>query len=68
MVYGVNNEKMNCDHLFNLFCLYGNVVKVKTLVNKPGAAMIQYTDKMSTDIAIRNLNNLTLFGQKFQLS
>ncbi|XP_057295132.1 heterogeneous nuclear ribonucleoprotein L-like isoform X1 [Hydractinia symbiolongicarpus] len=68
MVYGVNNEKMNCDHLFNLFCLYGNVVKVKTLVNKPGAAMIQYTDKMSTDISIRNLNNLTLFGQKFQLS
>jgi len=30
--------------------------------------MIQYTDKMSTDIAIRNLNNLTLFEQKFQLS
>ena len=28
MVYGVNHEKMNCDHLFNLFCLYGNVVKV----------------------------------------
>jgi len=68
MVYGVNNDKMNCDHLFNLFCLYGNVVKVKALVNKPGAAMIQYTDKMSTDIAIRNLNNLTLFEQKFQLS
>eukprot|EP00111_Clytia_hemisphaerica_P022910 TCONS_00067462-protein len=68
MVYGVNSERMNCDHLFNLFCLYGNVVKVKTLVNKPGAAMIQYTDKMSTDISIRNLNNLTLFGQKFQLS
>ena len=42
--------------------------QVKTLVNKPGAAMIQYTDKMSTDISIRNLNNLTLFGQKFQLS
>lgn len=38
------------------------------MVNKPGAAMIQYTDKMSTDISIRNLNNLTLFGQKFQLS
>ncbi|XP_012563622.1 heterogeneous nuclear ribonucleoprotein L isoform X1 [Hydra vulgaris] len=68
MVYGVNHEKMNCDHLFNLFCLYGNVVKVKTLVNKPGSAMIQYTDKVSTDISIRNLNNLTLFGQKFQLS
>eukprot|EP00795_Rhopilema_esculentum_P016045 gene16045-7391_t len=68
MVYGVNLERMNCDKLFNLFCLYGNVVKVKVLTNKVGAAMIQYTDKMSTDIAIRNLNNLTLFVNKFQLS
>ena len=31
MVYGVNSERMNCDHLFNLFCLYGNVVKVTIL-------------------------------------
>ena len=28
MVYGLNPEKMNCDRLFNLFCLYGNVIKV----------------------------------------
>ena len=28
MVYGINLERMNCDKLFNLFCLYGNVVKV----------------------------------------
>jgi len=68
MVYGINLDRMNCDKLFNLFCLYGNVVKVKILTNKLGASMIQYTDKMSTDIAIRNLNNLTLFGNKFQLS
>lgn len=28
MVYGLNMEKINCDSLFNLFCLYGNVVRV----------------------------------------
>jgi len=28
MVYGLNPEKMNCQKLFNLFCLYGNVVRV----------------------------------------
>lgn len=28
MVYGLNAEKMNCQRLFNLFCLYGNVVRV----------------------------------------
>lgn len=31
MVYGLNAEKMNCDRIFNLFCLYGNVVKVGSL-------------------------------------
>lgn len=28
MVYGLNPDRMNCDRLFNLFCLYGNVIKV----------------------------------------
>ena len=30
MVYGLNAEKMNCQRLFNLFCLYGNVVRVRS--------------------------------------
>lgn len=28
MVYGLNSEKFNCQKLFNLFTLYGNVVRV----------------------------------------
>ena len=28
MVYGLNMERMNCDLVFNLFCLYGNVDRV----------------------------------------
>ena len=28
MVYGLNMERINCDRLFNLVCLYGNVCKV----------------------------------------
>ena len=28
MVYGMNMERMNCDRVFNLFCLYGNVDRV----------------------------------------
>ena len=28
MCYGLNMEKINCQKLFNLFCLYGNVVRV----------------------------------------
>lgn len=29
MVSGLHQEKMNCSHVFNLFCLYGNVEKVQ---------------------------------------
>ena len=28
MVYGLNQDKMNAMKLFNLFCLYGNIVRV----------------------------------------
>ena len=28
MVYGLNPTKMNCDLVFNMFCLFGNVLKV----------------------------------------
>lgn len=28
MAYGLDSEKFNCQRVFNLFCLYGNVVRV----------------------------------------
>jgi heterogeneous nuclear ribonucleoprotein L len=28
MVYGLNHDKMNAERLFNLLCLYGNVIRV----------------------------------------
>lgn len=31
MVYGLDKDKVNPDKLFNLFCLYGNVVKVRVV-------------------------------------
>lgn len=34
MVYGLNRDKMNCDRLFNLLCLYGNVFKVLSSITK----------------------------------
>lgn len=33
MVYGLHPERLNCDRLFNLFCLYGNVAKVSIVLN-----------------------------------
>lgn len=31
MAYGLNHEKMNCERLFNILCLYGNVSRVSLL-------------------------------------
>ena len=28
MIYGLPTNRFNCDHLFNLVCSYGNVLKV----------------------------------------
>jgi heterogeneous nuclear ribonucleoprotein L len=66
MIYGLT-EKMNCQRVFNLFCLYGNVVRIKFLKSKEGAAMIQMGDQASCERAMKNLNNSFFFGSKMQL-
>ncbi|XP_029427418.1 heterogeneous nuclear ribonucleoprotein L isoform X3 [Rhinatrema bivittatum] len=67
MVYGLDQSKMNCDRVFNVFCLYGNVEKVKFMKSKPGAAMVEMADGYSVDRAITNLNNSFMFGQKLNV-
>ncbi|XP_074662856.1 heterogeneous nuclear ribonucleoprotein L-like isoform X3 [Tubulanus polymorphus] len=67
MVYGLNMERMNCDRLFNMFCLYGNVVRIKFLKSKEGVAMIQMGDALSVDRSLVNLNNSFFFDSKLQL-
>ena len=67
MVYGLNAEKMNANRLFNLFCLYGNVTRVKFLKTKEGCAMVQLGDSAAVERVIANLNNAVFFGAKMQL-
>ena len=61
MFYGLSNT-MNCDRLFNLVCLYGNVVRIKYLRSKSDAAMVQMADHESCMEVIRHLNDLSVFG------
>lgn len=68
MVYGLNLDKMNCDRLFNLLCLYGNVFKVKYLKTKEGSAMVQMGDAASVDRAIFYLNGLEFFNTKMNVN
>lgn len=66
MVYGLD-PKINCDRVFNLFCLYGNVEKVKFMKSKPGAAMVEMANGYAVDHAITHLNNNYMFGQKLNV-
>jgi len=67
MVYGLNCSQMNCTRIFNLFCLYGNVVRVKFLKTKEGCAMVQMGDSLAVERAVTNLNNISFFESKMQL-
>ncbi|XP_029637625.1 heterogeneous nuclear ribonucleoprotein L isoform X2 [Octopus sinensis] len=67
MAYGLNMDKINCDSIFNLFCLYGNVVRIKFLKSKEGSAMVQMGDNQAVDRVIQNLNNCYFVGKKIQL-
>merc|ERR1712096_336584 len=61
MVYGLDLEKLNCDKLFNLLCLYGNVLKIKFLKTKSNTAMAQMCTPGAVDRACQWLNGVKLF-------
>ncbi|XP_028321694.1 heterogeneous nuclear ribonucleoprotein L-like isoform X2 [Gouania willdenowi] len=67
MVYGLDPSKINADKVFNIFCLYGNVERIKFMKSKPGAAMVEMADCYSVDRAISHLNSNFLFGQKLNV-
>lgn len=62
MCYNLPDD-VSCDGVFNLFCLYGNVTKVKLLASKEGVAMVQMFDKAQADQALNHLNNVNLLSK-----
>ncbi|XP_065079707.1 heterogeneous nuclear ribonucleoprotein L-like [Ochlerotatus camptorhynchus] len=56
MVYGLDNNTAHTDMLFNLFCLYGNVVRIKFVKTKGGTAMIQMGYAIAVERSIQHLN------------
>lgn len=68
MCYGMQDDKMNCDRLFNLLCLYGNVVSIKFLKSKDDAAMVQMGDPAACQLVIEQLNDLSVFGNPLRVT
>uniref|UniRef100_A0A1I7SMS2 RRM domain-containing protein n=1 Tax=Bursaphelenchus xylophilus TaxID=6326 RepID=A0A1I7SMS2_BURXY len=62
MVYGVNHEQFDCDRIFNLFCCYGNVIKVKFMHSKPDTCMVQMGTSHEATNVLKYLQGAAVFN------
>lgn len=67
MVYNLDMERMNCQKLFNLLCLYGNIDKINFIRSKDGCAMVEFASATAASDTVRLLNNILLFGSRLNL-
>ncbi|MFT7817075.1 heterogeneous nuclear ribonucleoprotein L-like [Arapaima gigas] len=67
MVSGLHPTKMNCTRVFNLFCLYGNIEKVKFMKSVPGTALVEMGDEYAVDRAITHLNSIKVFSKRLSI-
>merc|ERR1712150_164981 len=65
IMYGLT-EEVNCTHLFNVLCLYGNVKRIKFMKSKQGCAMIEFNDCDAVTKACK-LTGYDLFGSKLTI-
>lgn len=48
-------QRIDEDKLFNLFSIYGNIVRIKLLRNKPDHALVQMGDGFQAELAVHFL-------------
>lgn len=62
LVNKLNADLIQADALFNLFGVYGDVLRVKILYNKRDTAMVQFNSPAQAAAAVQNLNGCPLHG------
>lgn len=68
LVSNLNTERVDEDKLFNLFSIYGNIVRIKLLRNKPDHALIQMGDGFQAELAVNFLKGAMLFGKRMEVN
>ncbi|KAM7278929.1 hypothetical protein ACFE04_006063 [Oxalis oulophora] len=68
LVSNLNTDCIDEDKLFNLFSLYGNIVRVKILRNKPDHALVQMGDGFQAELAVHFLKGAMLFGKRMEVN
>ena len=66
---GLDNDRMNCGKVFNLFCQYGNIQKINFIKTgrAEGSCMMEMSDPDAADRVVRNMKNIGLFGKPLRL-
>ncbi|XP_039117106.1 polypyrimidine tract-binding protein homolog 3-like [Dioscorea cayenensis subsp. rotundata] len=68
LVSNLNPDKSDEDKLFNLFSMYGNIVRIKLLRNKPDHALIEMEDGFQAELAVHFLKGAMLFGKRLEVN
>ncbi|CAI9782718.1 unnamed protein product [Fraxinus pennsylvanica] len=68
LVSNLNSDRIDEDKLFNLFSLYGNIVRIKLLRNKPDHALVQMGDGFQAELAVHFLRGAMLFGKRLEVN
>ncbi|XP_055807597.1 polypyrimidine tract-binding protein homolog 3-like [Solanum dulcamara] len=68
LVSNLNPDRIDEDKLFNLFSIYGNIVRIKLLRNKPDHALVQMGDGFQAELAVHFLKGAMLFGQRLEVN
>lgn len=68
LVSNLNTDKIDEDKLFNLFSMYGNIVRIKLLHNKPDHALVEMGDGFQAELAVHFLKGALLFGKRLEVN
>nr|KYP50582.1 Polypyrimidine tract-binding protein isogeny 3 [Cajanus cajan] len=68
LVSNLNPDRIDEEKLFNLFSIYGNIVRIKLLRNKPDHALIQMGDGFQAELAVHFLKGAMLFEKRLEVN
>ncbi|KAI3446368.1 hypothetical protein Pfo_003033 [Paulownia fortunei] len=68
LVSNLNPDRIDEDKLFNLFSIYGNIIRIKLLRNKPDHALVQMGDGFQAELAVHFLKGAMLFGKHLEVN
>ncbi|CAB3404972.1 unnamed protein product [Caenorhabditis bovis] len=66
LVYGLDPEKVNCDMLFNVLCLYGNVLRICFMRTKVGTGMIEMGMPEDRRNVLQFMRGFEMFGMHLE--